>query len=126
MRGYLNNKSIKLGINKNTRSIRARKNVNSLIYNKTTVPQIVHYYYSGKQKVSNEEILNGILNNKHYFAIDGDYFIYEWKKNFIYEWKKKNFIYEWKRISFMNERTFISFMNENVCLTLCLVAARCE
>ena len=29
------------------------------------------------RKVSNEEILNGILNNKHYFAIDGDYFIYE-------------------------------------------------
>lgn len=29
------------------------------------------------RKVSNEEILNGILNNKHYFAIDGEYFIYE-------------------------------------------------
>lgn len=29
------------------------------------------------KKVSNEEILNGILNNKHYFSIDGDYFVYE-------------------------------------------------
>ena len=29
------------------------------------------------KKVSNEEILNGILNNKHYFAINGDYLIYE-------------------------------------------------
>lgn len=29
------------------------------------------------RKVSNEEILNGILNNKNYFVIDGDYFIYE-------------------------------------------------
>lgn len=29
------------------------------------------------RKVSNEEILNGILNNKHYFAIDGDYLLYE-------------------------------------------------
>ena len=57
MKGYLNNRSIKLGINKNARSVRAKKNVNSLIYNKTTVPQIVHYYYSGKQKVSNEETI---------------------------------------------------------------------
>ena len=29
------------------------------------------------RKVSNEEILNGILNNKHYFFIDGDYLIHE-------------------------------------------------
>ena len=29
------------------------------------------------KKVSNEEILNGILNNKHYFVIDGDYLVYE-------------------------------------------------
>ena len=29
------------------------------------------------RKVSNEEILNGILKNKHYFAIDGEYLIYE-------------------------------------------------
>ena len=58
MKGYFNNKLIKLGINKNSRSIKARKNTNSLIYNKTTVPQIVHYYYySGKQKVSNEETI---------------------------------------------------------------------
>lgn len=57
MKCYLNSKSIKLGINKNARSVRAKKNVNSLIYNKTTVPQIVHYYYSGKQKVSNEETI---------------------------------------------------------------------
>ena len=33
--------------------------------------------FSKLRKVSNEEILNGILSNKHYFAIDGDYFIYE-------------------------------------------------
>ena len=33
--------------------------------------------FSKLRKVSNEEILNGILNNKHYFAIDGEYFIYE-------------------------------------------------
>ncbi len=29
------------------------------------------------RKVSNEEILNGILKNKHYFAIDGEYLIRE-------------------------------------------------
>ena len=29
------------------------------------------------KKASNEEILNGILNNKHYFSIDGDYFVYK-------------------------------------------------
>lgn len=29
------------------------------------------------RKVSNEEILNGILKHKHYFAIDGEYFIRE-------------------------------------------------
>lgn len=29
------------------------------------------------RKVSNEEILNGILNNRHYFFIDGDYLIHE-------------------------------------------------
>ena len=54
MKCYLNSKSIKLRINKNTRSVRAKKNVNSLIYNKITVPQIVNYYL-GKKKVSNEE-----------------------------------------------------------------------
>ena len=27
------------------------------------------------RKVSNEEILDGILNNKHYFVIDGEYLI---------------------------------------------------
>lgn len=79
MRGYLNNKSIKLGINKNTRSIRARKNVNSLIYNKTTVPQIIHYYYSGKQKVSNEETIIPIYftdwyQREYYYNDDSLYF----------------------------------------------------
>lgn len=29
------------------------------------------------RKVTNEEIIDGILNNKHYFAIDGEYYIYE-------------------------------------------------
>ena len=29
------------------------------------------------RSVTNEEIIDGILNNKHYFAIDGEYYIYE-------------------------------------------------
>ena len=57
MKGYFNNKIIKLGINKNIKTIRGRKETSSLIYNVTTVPQVVHYYYPGKQKVSTSETI---------------------------------------------------------------------
>lgn len=79
MRGYLNNKSIKLGINKNTRNIRGRKNVNSLIYNNTTVPQVTHFYYSGKQKVSQKEIIIPI------------YFTDWYQREYYYDDKSLNF-----------------------------------
>ena len=39
--------------------------------------ELFGFDFNKLRKVSNEEILNGILKNKHYFAIDGEYLIRE-------------------------------------------------
>lgn len=59
---YINGSKIKFGRGTKTiklannivkgRYIRAKKPIKDLIYNNTTTPQVSHYYYAGKQKVS--------------------------------------------------------------------------